>query len=45
MAAEQKHKAEDKGQGQIDQTMQKASDKSDAAMGSVDSTLDNLLGK
>jgi hypothetical protein len=32
-------------QGQIDQTMQKASDKSDAAMKNVDSKLDSLLGK
>jgi hypothetical protein len=32
-------------QSQVGQTMQKASDKSDAAMGKVDSTVDSLLGK
>jgi hypothetical protein len=37
--------ASDKVQSPVDQTIQKASDKSDAAMGKIDSKLDNLLGK
>jgi len=37
--------ASDKVQSPVDQTIQKASDKSDAAMGSVDSKLNSLLGK
>jgi len=45
MAAGQKQKAAGKGQNSVDQTMQNASDKSDAAMEKVDSKLDSLLGK
>jgi hypothetical protein len=44
-STQEKQQASDKVQSQVDRTMQKASDKSDAAMGSVDSKLDNLLGK
>ncbi len=32
-------------QNQVDQTLQKASDTSDAAMEKIDSKLDSLLGK
>ena len=45
MAAEQKQKAAGKAQTQVDQTMQKASDQSGAAMGKVDRKVDSLLGK
>ena len=44
-STQEKQQASDKVQSQVDRTMQKASDKSDAAMGSVDSKLDNLLRK
>jgi F0F1-type ATP synthase membrane subunit b/b' len=44
-ATQEKQKASDEVQSQVNQTMQKTSDKSDAAMGKVDSKLDNLLGK
>ena len=44
-STQEKQQASDKVQSQVDRTMQKASDKSDAAMGSVDSKLNNLLGK
>ena len=48
MAAQNEAKAEQmvgKAQRQINQTMQKASDQSDAAIGRADRTVDGLLGK